>query len=169
MQGLFKSIGNTAGMSNYFFYECKQKCKCGNIFALHIPYSQPEQNEIEFLISTLLIEGMIDYLCQSSTRSPSYDQPGDGGCVCTSLPLFTADPRARTLIDEAQPPLDLHPTPVLHNSRALEITSMFRFACAYTDGPKELFDILMKQIVESKIDINIFNFSSNFAEGEELG
>jgi len=112
---------------------------------------------------------MLDYLCQSSTSSPPPDQPGHGDCVCTSLPLFAAHPRVQKLIDEAHDPLDLHPTPVLHNSRALVIISVFRFACAWTDGPNDAFDMLMNQIVESKVDINIFNFSSNFEDGEELG
>ena len=96
--------------------EFQQKYEWGNIFALPVPCSQPDQNEKELLLSALLIEGILDYLHQSSTSSPSPNQPGDGSCVCTSLPLFVADPRVRKLIDEACAPLDLHLTPVLHNS-----------------------------------------------------
>ena len=46
---------------------------------------------------------------------------------------------------------------------------MFRFAHANTDAAKDTFETLMKRTVESKVDIKMFNFSSDFVDDEELG
>ena len=115
-------------------------CDCGSSFQMPIPKSQFHQQNDQVFLDQLLRDGLLDYLWTSSSSCVSPDQPGAGSCVCTGLPLFTADPRVRDITDEAYLPLGLHPTPFLHYSRAMVIISIFSYACTCADGPANKFN-----------------------------
>ena len=112
------------------------------------PKSQFHQQNDQVFLDQLLRDGLLDYLWTSSSSCVSPDQPGAGSCVCTGLPLFTADPRVRDITDEAYLPLGLHPTPFLHYSRAMVIISIFSYACTWTDGPANKFNEFTDQIMK---------------------
>ena len=132
---------------------------------LSVPLAQNLQDVHVSLVS-LLTDGIFDYLCQSINPCPSPDQPGHGSCVYTALPLFSADPRVRQIINESYAKFNFSPLPVLHDSGALLIFSLCNCAYASKDVPESTFNQLMIKMNTNHQGIKHINHEDDFADSE---
>ena len=98
--------------------------------------------------------GSLDYLHRSTNSCPYPDQPGYISYVCTAVPMFTTDPRARKLISDPHATFDFNPLPILHNSRGLLLFSLCNHACASKEGPELAFRQLMSKMNEESQGIS---------------
>ena len=86
---------------NVKFEEVSSTCDGGKVFNLPVSLDQVFQEKEVDLIHLLEIE-VLDYVCQSTNSCPSPNQPGHGSCTCMDLTMWTVDPRARAIINEAR-------------------------------------------------------------------
>ena len=92
-------------------------CDCWAKFNLLVPQNQASQED-ELSLKHLLADGVLDCVHQLSNSGPSPDQPGHGSCAHAALPLRTADPRARKLVNDSYALLKFNQLPVLCDSRS---------------------------------------------------
>ena len=125
--------------------EVPSNCDCGFKFDLPVPLGQVFQ-EKEVSLKHVLLTGDLDCVCQSKTSSPSPDQLGHGSCVLTALPMWTVDPRARKITNDAYDLFQFNHLPVLCHVRARLLFSVFNYACDSTDGVQHEFGKLMLKL-----------------------
>ena len=85
-------------------------------------------------------------MCQSATSSTSPDQPRHVSCISTAMPMWTVDPRARQITNEAYELFQFNQLAVSHNTRAQLLLSAFNHACASVDGAQHVFNDHMRKM-----------------------
>ena len=149
------------------FADIPFKCDCGSDFELPVPLEQHLKEENVWL-PDLLSQGILDYFSQSTNSCPSPDQSGHVSCVYAALPMFSTDPRVRKIISESCAMFNFNPLPVLHNSIALLLFSLFNYACASKEGQELTFRQLMNKMNENPQGIKHVKHDNELAESEAL-
>ena len=98
-----------------------------------MPLNQVKQ-EKEVGLAHLIDIVVLYHVCQSVNSYPSPDQSGHGVCTSIATPMWTLDPRARQIINEACALFGFNPLPVLYGVRARVLFSFFNHAHVSEDA-----------------------------------
>ena len=122
-------------------------CDCGENMRLPVPLNKWQQGDEERfgLLCSLLQQDKLDYLYSSVNSIPSFDQPGDGGCVLTALDKWSWDAGLREKINIAYKACGFAPLVKLCPNKLRLIMAIYSYAFDSGDKAYSEFDDVLKE------------------------